>query len=70
MSEELRVGLVVEILGEKWLVLRVAGNRAEIKRMVPGEKVTPKLPRKERRKIWAEVRRKAKKEGVKDGRSD
>lgn len=57
---EVRPGQSFEALGAKWLVLRVAGGRAEIKRMGLDEKPKPLPNRKARRKLWAEVKRKAK----------
>ena len=60
----MRPGQSIEVEGEKWLVLRVAGARAEIKRLADGEKPQPLPNRKARRKLWAEIRRKAKKARV------
>lgn len=60
-AEHLKPGQTIEVEGEKWLVLRVAGKRAEIKLMGEGEKPKPLPNRKERQ---AEIRlrtRKAKK---------
>ncbi len=67
-QDEVRPGQSFEALGAKWIVLRVAGPRAEIKQLRPDEKPKPKPNRKARRKLWAEVkkelRRKAKKARV------
>ena len=60
----MRPGQSIEVDGEKWLVLRVAGARAEIKLMGEDEKPKPLPNRKERRRMWAEIRRKAKKARV------
>ena len=59
-GEEVKPGQTIEDNGEKWICLRVAGGRAEIKRLGTDEAVKPKPNRKERRKMWAEIRRKAK----------
>ena len=61
-----RPGQSFEALGAKWIVLRVAGTRAEIKQLRADEKPKPLPNRKERRRMWAEIRRKAKK-GAKVG---
>ncbi len=58
---EVRPGQSFEALGAKWIVLRVAGKRAEIKQLGDGEKPKPLPNRRARRKLWAELRRKAKK---------
>jgi len=59
--KELKPGRSIDIDGQKWLVLRVAGGRAEIKRMGLDEKVKPLPSRKERRKLWAQIKRRGKK---------
>ena len=56
----MKPGQTIEVEGRKWLVLRVAGTRAEIRMMGVVEIQEPKPNRKERRKLWAEIRRKAK----------
>lgn len=61
IAEQLKPGMSFELQGQKWLVLRVAGHRAEIKRMGLDEKVKPLPSRKERRKLWKQIRRKARK---------
>lgn len=58
---ELKPGRTLEIDGEKWLVLRVNGMRAEIKRMGPGEIAKVRPNREELRKRRAKLRKKAKK---------
>lgn len=58
---EMKPGMSFELQGQKWIVLRVAGTKAEIQRMGLDEKVKPLPNRKARRKLWAEIRRKAKK---------
>lgn len=56
----MKPGQTIPVGEEKWIVLRVAGGRAEIKRMGADEKPKPLPNRKARRKLWAELRRKAK----------
>ena len=56
----MKPGQTIEHEGEKWIVLKVAGGRAEIKRLGAGEILKARPNRKARRKIWAEIRRKAK----------
>ena len=56
-AEQLKPGQSIEIKGQKWLVLRVAGGRAEIKRMGLDERVKPLPNRKARRKLWKEIKR-------------
>lgn len=56
----MKPGRTLEIDGQKWIVLRVDGTKAEIQRMGLDEKVKPLPNRKARRKLWAEIRRKAK----------
>ena len=56
----LKAGRTFEIDGQKWLVLRVSGGRAEIKRLGAGEILKVRPNRKARRKLWAKIRRKAK----------
>ena len=56
----MKPGQTIEVGGQKWICLRVAGGRAEIKRLGADEIVKPRPNRKERRKMWAEIRRKAK----------
>ena len=63
-QDQLRTGQGIEIKGRKYIVLRVAGPRAEIKQLRPDEKPKPLPNRKERRRMWAEIRRKAKKARV------
>lgn len=53
-------GQSFEVEGQKWLVLRVAGTRAEIRMMGVVEIQEPKPNRKARRKLWAEIKRKGK----------
>lgn len=60
VAEQLKPGQSFELQGQKWLVLQVVGHRAEIKRMGAEEKPKPRPNRKARRKLWAEIRRKAK----------
>lgn len=56
----LKAGRTFEIDGQKWLVLRVSGGRAEIKRLGAGEIPEARPNRKARRKLWREMRKKAK----------
>ncbi len=59
MSKPLTPGQSFEVNGTSWLVLRVAGGRAEIKRMGLEEVAQPKPNRKARRKLWVEIKKKA-----------
>jgi len=60
MALKVKPGQSIEVNGRKYIVLRVAGSRAEIKQLRPDEKPKPRPNRKARRKLWAEIRRKAK----------
>lgn len=56
----MKPGQTIEVEGEMWIVLGIAGTRAEIKRLGADEQPKPRPNRKARRKLWAEIRRKAK----------